>query len=318
MSDATVASGPNPGSGPRQDPAASGWRAHPLLPWLLVLAGLLALYVPTFSDLFRGVWLSDTQGHGPIVLGLSIWLLWRRWPQVSTLEGASPRPLLGGALLLLAGLFYAVGRSQSILLFEVGSLIWMLLALVLLLRGPRQLKVIWFALFFMLFMVPLPAAVVDSLTAPMKMAVSWVAEHVLYGLGYPVARSGVILQAGPYQMLVADACAGLHTLFTLEALGLFYLNLVKSASVFRNVALAVLIVPISFMANVIRVIVLVLITYHFGDAAGQGFLHGFAGMVLFVSALLLTIAVDSLLRLLGRQIERRRGVPPAARAGAGS
>jgi exosortase/archaeosortase family protein len=60
--------------------------------------------------------------------------------------------------------------------------------------------------------------------------------------------------------------------------------------------LALLIVPISFVANVIRVITLSLITYHFGDAAGQGFLHGLAGIVLFLSALMLIVACDSLLR----------------------
>ena len=78
---------------------------------------------------------------------------------------------------------------------------------------------------------------------------------------------------------------------------MLYLNIVRHDSVLRNIALAILIVPISFTANVIRVIVLTLITYHFGDEAGQGFLHGFAGMVLFLSALLLIIGVDSLLQL---------------------
>ena len=67
-------------------------------------------------------------------------------------------------------------------------------------------------------------------------------------------------------------------------MGLFYMNLVRHTSVFRNMTLAILIIPISFTANVIRVIVLTLITFYFGDAAGQGFMHGFAGMVLFVSA----------------------------------
>ena len=132
----------------------------------------------------------------------------------------------------------------------------------------------------MIFMIPLPGPVVDTVTVPMKMAVSHVAEQVLYWAGYPIARSGVILQIGQYQLLVADACAGLHTLFTLEAMGLLYLNLIRHESLFRNVTLAILIVPISFAANVIRVMALTLITYHFGDAAGQGFLHGFAGMVL--------------------------------------
>ena len=132
---------------------------------------------------------------------------------------------------------------------------------------------------------------------PMKMAVSYVAENILFWADYPIARNGVILQIGQYQLLVADACAGLQTLLTLEALGLFYLNLVQHTSFFRNVALAILIIPISFTANVIRVIVLTLITYHYGDAAGQGFLHGFAGMVLFISALILILGVDSLLQL---------------------
>jgi exosortase/archaeosortase family protein len=74
--------------------------------------------------------------------------------------------------------------------------------------------------------------------------------------------------------------------------------LVRHASAARNVLLALIIMPISFTANVIRVMVLCLITYHFGDAAGQGFLHGFAGVVLFLSALLLITGVDGLLRFL--------------------
>ena len=180
----------------------------------------------------------------------------------------------------------------------MGSRIWVLTGVGLVLLGPAALKVIWFPLFFMIFMLPLPGLLVAAVTMPMKIAVSVVAESVLYGLGYPIARTGVILQVGQYQLLVADACAGLHTLFTLEALGLLYLNLMRHESLFRNVALAILIVPISFVANVIRVMVLTLITYHFGDEAGQGFLHGFAGMVLFLSALLLIIGVDSLLRIL--------------------
>ena len=61
---------------------------------------------------------------------------------------------------------------------------------------------------------------------------------ILFGVGYPIARTGVILQIGQYQLLVADACAGLHTLFSLEAMGLLYLNVVRHSSLLRNVLLA--------------------------------------------------------------------------------
>jgi exosortase/archaeosortase family protein len=63
----------------------------------------------------------------------------------------------------------------------------------------------------------------------------------------------------------------------------------------RNVALAILLIPIAFAANIVRVMILVLVTYHFGDEAGQGFVHGFAGMVLFMVALVLMLSTDKLL-----------------------
>ena len=77
-------------------------------------------------------------------------------------------------------------------------------------------------------------------------------------------------------------------------------------SLLRNIVLPILIIPISFTANVIRVIVLALITYFWGNAAGQGFLHGFAGMVLFVVGLFLMLGTDSLLRLLSKKLTARK------------
>ncbi len=267
----------------------------PVAEWFPALLGLVVLLVPSYVDLARTIWASEAQAHGPIILGVALVFFWRLHRQIDQLAA---RPATAGWPLFIFGLLlYILGRSQDILIFEVGSHIIIVASLLLIIRGWAALRAAWFPLFFMLFMIPLPGAVVDALTLPMKMAVSFVAEQILYGVGYPIARTGVILQIGQYKLLVADACAGLQTLFTLEALGLLYLNIVRHDSLFRNVALAILIIPISFTANVIRVMVLTLITYHYGDEAGQGFLHGFAGMVLFISALLLIMGVDSLLQV---------------------
>ncbi len=267
-----------------------------LLPWLPIIIGMAVLYLPSLYDLFTGIWSSDEQMHGPIVLGISVWLLYRNWPTMEATARGKRTSNWGWPIFIFGLMLYAIGRSQDILTLEIGSVIWLLVGLLLLQRGTAALKIQWFALFFMLFMVPLPSAVVDTVTMPMKMAVSYVAEQVLFWAGYPIGRNGVVLQIGQYMLLVADACAGLHTLLTLEALGLLYLNIVRRDSLFRNVGLAILIVPISFTANVIRVMTLSLITYYWGDAAGQGFLHGFAGMVLFLSALMLIIGFDTLLQ----------------------
>ncbi|MCZ2440622.1 MAG: exosortase B [Burkholderiales bacterium] len=259
-------------------------------------AGLLLLYLPAYFDLAHTIWASDEQGHGPIILGVSLWLMFMRRHELAALP---PQPVawLGWPLLLLALLLYAFGRSQDIIMFEVGSQIVLAASLLLVFKGWAALRMLWFPLFFMLFMVPLPEALVAAVTGPLKSAVSAVASELLYRAGYPVARSGVIMTVGPFQLLVADACAGLNSMFTLEALGMLYMNLMKYTNVTRNTVLALLLVPTAFVANIVRVIILVLVTYYFGDAAGQGFVHGFAGIVLFLVALLLMLVLDKLLGL---------------------
>jgi exosortase B len=268
---------------------------------LMIGLGILLLLVPTYVDLHRVVWASDDQGHGPIIVGVAAWLLWRMRNQLDRLP-PNPDNVGGGVLLVSALLIYVLGRSQSIVQLEAGSHILIIAASLLLWRGRAGLRMAWFPLFFLIFMIPLPGVFVQMLTVPLKSAVSYVAESLLHAVNYPVARAGVVLQVGQYQLLVADACAGLNSMFTLESLGLLYMNLVSHASRWRNVLLAILIIPISFVANVVRVVILILVTYHFGDAAGQGFVHGFAGMVLFLVALVLIIAVDS---ILGRFDHRR-------------
>lgn len=288
--------------------------AQPRVALLILGLGLAILYLPTLWSLFNGVWGEEGQAHGPMILAIALWLIYRALPDLIAagqvgIEPAGCRQsratlVCGWVVLLIGLLLYIVGRSQAIDFFEIGSLLWVLAGSVLLLFGAKALRLIWFPLFFMLFMIPLPGLLVAAVTMPMKIAVSVCAEWILYGLGYPVARSGVILQVGQYQLLVADACAGLHTLLTLEALGLLYLNLFRHESLLRNVSLALLIIPIAFSSNVIRVMVLSLITYYFGDAAGQGYLHMFSGMVLFLTALLLVVGVDSLIRWFVRRRSR--------------
>ena len=277
------------------------------LHWLPILIGLIAMYAPTFHHLANSLWQSDDQGHGPLVLMVVVFLFWQQRNVFITELAQSTNPILGYSLFIVGLLLYILGRSQDILIFDIGSLIPILMGLILVTKGTKALKQVWFPLFFILFMIPLPGFIVDSITLPMKMGVSYVAEHILYSFGYPIARTGVILQIGQYQLLVADACAGMHTLISLEALGLLYLNLIKHDSLFRNITLAILIIPISFAANVIRVMVLTLVTYHFGDEAGQGFVHDFAGLVLFMVALLLIITVDSVLQF-GQKRWYARGV----------
>jgi len=267
---------------------------------LLVLSGFMFLFVPLFWNVSRGTWANGMQGHEPAIFAVSAFLLYRKRRELIALQHTAV-PGWAGACFALGLALYVFGRAYD-LRIALAALIVVIASILLRFRGFPGLRVGWFALVFPLFALPLPFELVLAATGPLKVGVSSVATQILSWLGYPVANSGVMMTVGQYQLLVTEACAGLQTMFTLEAMGLLYASLMNHSSASRNVLLAVLIVPLAFMANVVRVIVLALVTYYYGDAAGQGFLHGFSGIVLFTVALVLVIAADG---LLGRLFARK-------------
>lgn len=268
---------------------AQAWRE-----WLPVAAGLLALYVPTFYDLAQSLWQEEDHAHGPIILGVIAWLFWRERAELLVAPERTARPT-GFALLVLGLLLYILGRAQEINFLQIGALVPILSGMLLAMRGWRAVRALWFPLMFTFFLIPFPSIFVDAVTGPLKQNVSAVAESILYAAGFPIGRSGVALTIGQYQMLVADACSGLNSMFSLSALGLLYLYLMQRASLLHNALVVASILPIAFVANIIRVLALILVTYYYGDAAGQGFLHGAAGMVLVMTALLLLLFFDGVL-----------------------
>lgn len=267
-------------------------------PAVFFAIGFFALYLPTYYQLSTSFWRSDSQSHGPIVLAVVVWLFWDLRSSLLALKSPPAPTMVALSLLSLGCVLYFFGRVYSILLFEMGSQLFVIASFLLAYKGYRALRLALFPLFFMLFMMPLPSALVNAVTMPMKLIVSIFTDNALHWLGYPVSRAGVILYVGQYKLLVADACAGLHTLFTLEAMGLLYLRLINRKSWLHIMILALSILPISLLANSLRVMILALVTYHWGDAAGQGFLHGFASIVLFLSALFFIMLWDFLLAII--------------------
>lgn len=276
--------------------------ARPLHPWMWVALGLAALYLPSWWDAAHGLWQTDEFGHAPLILAISAWLFWQSRHAVAE---APDEPAAGGWWLLALGLaMYALGRMAGVSSVEFASQLLVVAASLLLVKGPKGLRAVAFPVFYLVFMVPLPGTLVDALTEPLKHWISIIVVEVLHAVGYPIGRTGVMITVGPYELLVADACSGLNSMFSLAALGALFIHIMRRSSRLHTALLVLAIVPIAFAANIVRVITLVLVTYHFGDAAGQGFLHGAAGIVLMLVALLAFFALDQLLaRLLP---ERRR------------
>lgn len=264
------------------------------LPWLPVLAGLLLLFVPTFYEAATSFWQDEENAHAPIILVIVLWLIRGKRAALLAASGRAA-PVPGYTLLVFGLLVYVLGRSQTISILEIGALAPILAGVLLAMRGWGTLRFFWFPIFYVVFMLPLPGILVDALTGPLKEQVSSITAEILYRAGYPIARDGVMLTIGQYQLMVADACAGLNTMFSLSALGLLFMYLTARKRIVHNVVMLAGILPIAFVANIVRVHVLVLITYHFGDEAGQGYLHGGAGIVLLLIALIALFLLDFVL-----------------------
>lgn len=274
--------------GGREGPAVKWWSNWPLF------VGLAAVAVPTLIVLGEQVWSTDAGAHGPIVLVTGVWLIWRKLPEMRAI--AKPGSIWLTSLMLCVALpIYVFGRAYDFVSLEVAGLYGAAVAILHAQFGVRALLRNWFPLLYLGFIVPPPGWLMDGATAPLKLFVSTVTTTGLQAIGLPVFREGVTLMVAQYQLLVEDACSGMNSMTGLVAISLFYIYLLRNASWRYSLLLVALVIPIAVIANIIRVATLVLLTYFFGDAVAQGFLHMAAGLLLFTSALLLVFLVDHFL-----------------------
>lgn len=281
--------------------ALSEFRGGTIAALVVLVIGVALFSIPTLAFVIQEYWSREDGAHGPIVLFTGIWLIWRQWgdaiPYRATPQG--PRVWLAlGAMVVLQ----VMARITQIVELEgflmYGGLIAVLYAFV----GAAVLRKLWFPLVYIAFIFPPPETLVAMITVPMKMWLSVAAIRFLDIFGYPIGGEGVRIYIGQYELLVAAACAGINSIISLSAISLFYIY-VRHQAEWRYAAFLVLfIVPVALLANFVRVLILILLTYHAGEAAAQGFLHNFAGIVMFAAALASVFALDSVLKPLWNRI----------------
>lgn len=253
--------------------------------------GLLALTFPTWRYITTESWSTEQGSHSPLVLASGLWLLVRMLSGTRSFQ-QRPAPIWAAATIIPVAIALVMLRTAAVIELEVYAMYALFVAVLFAFIGTKALVALWFPLFYLIFALPLPDSLVALLTNPLKLWISDAAVTVLYWAGYPIASSGVTIQIGQYQLLVAAACAGLNSLITLTALTLFYVYLSHQAQWRYMAALTLVVIPVAIFSNLVRVLILVLLTFHVGEAAAQGFLHYFAGMTTFATALVTIYAVD--------------------------
>ena len=260
---------------------------------LVLIAGAAALLLPTMIQVGEFNWTTEQGGHGPIVLATGLWLLFRELK-----SSQAPRQpgngIIGALLIAFLLAVYTIARITGILEIEAFAMYGALITGGYLLFGGKLIRSIWFPLLYLALTLPPPDTVVAAVTQPIKIAISQWAVSILHQLGYPIASSGVTIQIAQYELLVAAACAGLNSIISLGAICLFYGYLRHRTNFAAFAVIVASVIPIAIFSNFVRVLILILITYYFGESAAQGFLHDFAGLTMFAVALLTVFVIDSL------------------------
>ena len=265
------------------------------LPTIVLIAGLLLFCIPTMLFVVQDTWTGEEGAHGPIVLFTGLWLLHRRWQEARHFRRVPPAGPIWVALAFLITL-QIFARITQIVELE-GYLMYAVLLVVLYsVIGMEAMKLLWFPLFYLAFVFPPPDTVVAAVTVPMKMVLSEAAIRFLSLFSYPIVGEGVRIYIGQYELLVEAACSGINSILSLTAISLFYIYMRHQANWRYALLLVLFIVPVALVANFFRVLILILLTYHLGEAAGQGFLHNFAGVAMFAIALGVIFGLDELLK----------------------
>lgn len=260
-----------------------------------VLTG--ALFFPLFLKLYGLSWKTADNTHTYFVLPIFLWFVWRKRIILRNLitKQIPTANYLGLSVFIFSLSLFIFGQHNQYLFISTLSFVFALFGLANYLYGPNIAKVLYFPFLYLLLLVPIPKEILDTVTLPMRYGVSAATEIVLSFFGYPITREGLLLTIDNIEIFMGSPCSGYRSLITLVSLSLLYVYVSKSRLLNKYI-LILAVVPIALTGNFIRVISIFLITYYFGEEAGQGFFHGFSGIVVFSITLVGFVGIDWVLK----------------------
>lgn len=263
---------------------------------ILVLPLLAAMYFRIVPDMVK-VWYHDENySHGFLVPFIAGYFLWQRWPD---LKERMVKPDVLGLVVIIWGVFQLLVAWLGTEYFTMrSSLIVLLVGMILFWFGREVLKGMALPLGYLIFMVPIPYIIYDMVAFPLKLFVTRLSVAFLKFVGVVVMREGNIIMFPTTTLEVADACSGVRSLISLLAIAAAYAFLMKTSNVRRWIIIFSA-VPIAVATNAMRVIVTGVLAQWWGARAAEGFFHEFAGIAVFVLAMVMLVTFGEFMRRFG-------------------
>lgn len=278
------------------------WPRH----WVFAAALCIALLGVIYFDALRymaGIWVEDENyGHGFFVPFISLFLIWLKRDKIRALE--SWGSWWGLSLILLGVVFYGLGELGTLMVLLHLSFWLVLVGLCWAALGGRILRELSFPLLYLLTMIPLPQFLLQGLSGQLQLISSALGVGCLQVIGVTAFRDGNVIDLGPIQLQVVEACSGLRYLFPLMSLSLLCSYLFQ-APMWKRVVVFLSSMPIAIVLNGFRIGVIGVLVELFGAGAAEGFLHLFEGWVIFLMSLAILALVIWGLSRIGSTAERQ-------------
>lgn len=253
--------------------------------------------------------MDENYSHGFLIPLISGYAIWTQRQRLSALP-LQPCLLLGSALVGWAVAFHLAGVLTGELYASRLSLVASLVGLTLYFGGWKWLRALAFPIGLLLLALPVPSIIFNPLAFRLQLLASDYATRVIQLCGIPALREGNIIELAALKLQVVEACSGIRSLMTLATLAVVYGYFFERAW-WRRVALVLVVLPLAVLTNAARVAVTGVLAHTQGAAMAEGFLHGFSGTLVFVTAVLLLLICAQMLGIAEKRWLTRRVVPPA-------
>lgn len=242
----------------------------------ITLVVIVSMYFNTLVWLFTAWWNDPYYMYGFIVPMISGYLVWNKRALLARLD--KEQSSLGMPVIVAGLLIHGIGVFLTFRFASAVSIIIVLAGMILTIYGKAVTKALLFPIGFLFFMVPIPIAPVigAALQAP---SAGFAASLVsMLGIGATVTGAEICLAESAFE--VGAPCSGMKSIIGLLTLAALYAYLLDG-SMYMKVTIFLSALPLAIMANVLRIVAILLIANAYGSEVAINFFHDFSSLLLF-------------------------------------
>ena len=268
----------------------------------ILLLIFCAVFFPVWTGLVKFWYTSEEYSHGFLIFPLSMYIIWQKKDAFAQIP-VQPSDW-GLFIITFSMLVFIIARACEILTLGPICMILIIIGTVIYFYGFLICKELFFPLFFLFFMIPIPSQIYSALTIPLQLFVTKTTVFIVSLMGITIYREGNLIHLSDHTMQVVQACSGLRSMVSLLVFGAIFGYFSLRSNMLRGI-LFVAGIPISIIVNILRVFLMVIAYHYFRYDFTEDSIHTVFGMIIFIMALIIIAATQRGLSFWDKSAERK-------------